>query len=128
MRRNRHKFKYKASVLKVACDEKVKYHEGRLSFWKDEQKKAAAKAKDAGVEIREYEVTGGVNVDVVVDPSVVNRLNECKNKIRRHQEKIEEYTQEAAAYGSQPPGTLYTLDPEDVVHFGIKVVKQTNEG
>ena len=119
MQRNSHLFQFSASRIHDAARAEAEYHAGRITFWKDEQEKAIAKAKEAGVEIREYDVTGGKNVEVVLDPSVSNRLQQCSNKIRSHQEDADRFQIEADAYGSQQEGKFYEMDPDDVVHFRL---------
>ncbi len=119
MKRNSHLFQFSASQIHDAAKAEAEYHVQRTAFWKEEQKKAIAKAKEAGVEIREYDVTGGTNVEVVLDPSVSNRLQQCANKIRSHQGEADRFQIEADAYGSQMAEKYYEVDPDDVVYFRL---------
>ena len=118
MNRNSHLFQFSAAAISHAASREAKYHDERIAFWFNEQTKPIAQAKEAGVEVREYEVTGGVNVDVVIDPTVSKRLSECASKIKSHQQAKDRFLIEAAAYKSQVD-LLYELDPDDVVYFRL---------
>src|SRR5689334_14627592 len=102
MKRSEHTFQFLGQQISDAAKAEHHYHAGRLEFWKAEQDKAADKARESGVEIREYDVTGGKRVDVVLDPTVASRLQECANKINSHRAAADRFSMEAAAYGTQP--------------------------
>lgn len=118
MKRGEHLFQFTGKQVSAAATAEYGYHADRITFWKDEQQKAIAKAKAAGVEIREYEVTGGKRVDVVLDPTVATRLGECANKITSHRTAADRFQIEAAAYGTQSE-RMYELQPDDVVYFRL---------
>ena len=118
MKRNEHLFQFNGKQIAEAARGEHEYHERRLDFWKGEQQKAIAIAKEAGVEVNEYDVTGGKRVDVVIDPSVGQRLNECANKIQKHNSAADKFQIEAAAYGTQPE-RAYELHPDDIVYFRL---------
>ncbi len=118
MERLKHLFQFDAGQIGKAAMAEATYHHARVGFWKAEQEKAIVKAKEAGVEIREHDVTGGKSVEVVVDPTVSNRLTVCANKIRTHQEAADRFVIEADAYDSQNT-RVYDLDPDDVVYFRL---------
>ena len=73
--------------------------------------------EDKGV--REFDVTGGKKVEVVIDRTITKRLSECASNIDNHRRWANRFRIEADAYGTQPPGREYDLDPEDVVYFRL---------
>jgi hypothetical protein len=118
MKRSEHTFQFLGKQIGVAAQTEADYHRDRVEWWKSEQDKAIEKAKAAGVEIREMDVTGGKRVDVVLDPSVQSRLSECASKINSHRQAHDRFQIEAAAYASQPD-RAYELHPDDIVYFRI---------
>jgi hypothetical protein len=94
------------------------YHRRRIEFWEAEQTKAVEKARSAGVEVREYDVTGGKRADVILDPSVSTRLTECANKLYHHRKAADDFQIQAATYGTQAERT-YELHPDDVIYFRL---------
>lgn len=118
MKRNEHLFQFTGKQISGAADAEAKYHLERLEYWKGEQDKAAAKAKTAGVEVREYDVTGGKRVDVVLDPTVSTRLQECANKIASHRKAADQFRIEAITYGTQAERS-YELHGDDVIYFRL---------
>ena len=59
MKRNEHTFQFTGKRIAEAAAAEADYHHERLGHWLAEQEKAIAKAKAAGIEVREYDVTGG---------------------------------------------------------------------
>lgn len=118
MKRSEHLFQFTGLQISAAASAECEYHRERIVFWEAEQTKAVEKAKSAGVEVREYDVTGGKRADVILDPSVSNRLTECANKLHSHRRAADEFQIEAACYGTQPERS-YELHPDDVIHFRI---------
>lgn len=118
MKRNEHIFQFAGQQISAAAALEHQYHVGRVDFWTAEQEIAIAKAKESGVEIRELDVTGGKRVDVILDPTIGGRLQECANKIHSHQAAADRFQIEAAAYGTQPDRS-YDLHPDDVIYFRL---------
>jgi len=118
MKRNGHTFQFSGTLIGSAATAEHKYHTERVTYWKAEQEKAITQARAAGIEIREQDVTGGKRVDVVIDPTVGIRLQECANKIASHQQAADRFQIEAAAYGTQPDRS-YELEPDDIIYFRL---------
>lgn len=116
MKRGEHTFQFPGKAISESALAMAQYHERRIEWWKNEQQQAIETAKAKGVEVRELPVTGGTRVDVVIDPSVQMRLNECASKINQHQAAADRFNIEALAYGTQPD-RVYELQPDDVVYF-----------
>lgn len=118
MKRGEHTFQFSGEQISKAAHAEWGYHAQRLKFWHAEQEDAVAKAKAAGVEVREQPVTGGRRVVMVVDPQIQDRLNLCGNKIDVHRNAADRFQIEADAYGTQPT-RAYELHPDDVVYFRL---------
>lgn len=118
MKRNGHEFQFNGKQIADAATVERDYHRERLAWWQAEQEKATALAKEKGVETREYDVTGGKRVDIILDPNVQTRLTECSNKIYAHRMAADRFQIEAAAYGTQTE-RVYQLDPDDVIYFRL---------
>jgi hypothetical protein len=105
----------------MGAQTKLQYHEGRLRYWQGEREIAKEAVQHAGFKVVEYEVTGGKDVQVQVDPAPVQRLNQCNMKIREHQPKIKEYRQWVATLATQltSPPTKIDLTMEDALYFGL---------
>lgn len=118
MKRATHLFQFTGKGIGEAAAAEAEYHKGRVAWWKTEQDKAIVLAKAAGVEVREHDVTGGENVQVVIDPTVQSRLNECASKISSHRRLADDFTIQAACYATQS-AVFYDLDPDDVNYFRL---------
>jgi len=69
-------FSYRVGDVLDGARSKLAHHAERIQFWQAEREKAVAAVKDAGFEVREYEVTGGKDVQVVVDQTLQSRLSQ----------------------------------------------------
>lgn len=118
MKRNEHTFQFNGTQVSEAAWAEYKYHMERRDHWKAEQEKAITRAKSAGIDVREYDVTGGKAVNIVVDPEVSSRLTTCANKINSHRAAADRFQVEAAAYATQAERT-YELQPDDVLYFRL---------
>lgn len=118
MKRNEHLFQFTGKQIADAAQAEHQYHCGRVDWWKKEQGNAIEKAKAAGVEVREHDITGGKAVSVVLDPSVQSRLLDCSNKINSHRSAADQFQIQAAAYATQADRT-YELHPDDIVYFRL---------
>lgn len=118
MKRNEHLFQFTGKQISEAARAECEYHTKCAIWWKAEQERAILKAKSAGVEVREYEYTGGKGVQVVLDPTVDSRLHKCAQKITAHQKAADDFQIQAACYGTQTERT-YELHPDDVIYFRL---------
>lgn len=118
MKRQEHVFQFLGREISYAARKEHDYHQQRLEYWRAEREKAVATAKTAGFEVREYEVTGGKNANIVIDPEVTARLNVCLAKISSHHKAADVFQIEAAIYGEQA-GRTYELHIDDVVYFRL---------
>lgn len=118
MKRSEHLFQFTGKQVSAAARAEHLYHAERLTYWRAEQELAITKAKATGIDVREYEVTGGKQVNVVVDPEVTNRLNICASKMNSHRAAADRFQIEADCYGTQPD-RAYEMHPDDVVYFRL---------
>lgn len=118
-KRKEHTFRFTAKQIAEAAGTEAKYHDERAAWWNGEYEKAAVLAKEKGVEIRHYPVTGGNRAQVVVDTTLSNRLEEAARKRSDHQQKAERYKVDSAVYASQPAEEPYQLDGDDVMYFRL---------
>jgi hypothetical protein len=116
--RDKIQFSYTGHVLAQACAGRRAHHEGRREFWAAELEAAKAAFREAGVEFREHQVTGGTRLSAVMDPERQRRLDECQGKVTEHQQKTEEYDRWYRGFQANQ-GPHFTLDPEDIAYFGL---------
>jgi hypothetical protein len=117
-KRASHLFQFAGKRISTAAERESEYHAERLKFWTAEHRQAIDKARAAGLEVHEYPVTGGVRAEMVVDPTLQGRINECANKIHLHRKMADQLQIESACYGTQPE-RMYELEPDDVVYFRL---------
>lgn len=118
-KRNEHTFQFAAGAISAAATSEYDYHKERIAFWTEERTKAIEAAKEKGVEVREYPVTGGVRAEMVIDASLQGRINEASGKIHLHQSAADRFQVEAAAYATQLHTKVYELQPDDVLYFRL---------
>jgi len=118
MKRQEHLFQFTGKQISRAARTEHDYHIERMEWWKIEQKKAIEATKEKGVEVREYDITGGKAVQVITDPSLSMRLTDCANKLNSHRKAADDFKIQADCYGTQPERT-YELQPDDVIYFRL---------
>jgi hypothetical protein len=118
MKRGEHTFQFSGSAISNAAKAEFDYHSMRTAFWRDQHGKAVDAAKAKGVEMREFAVTGGTRAELVLDPTLQTRINECASKINSHRAAADRFQIEAAAYATQADRS-YELHPDDVVYFRL---------
>ena len=119
MKRDEWLFRYTVADLRSAAKARLAHHRERRQWWDDEYKAAAQKAKEAGVEVREYDVTGGKNAQMVFDPALQGRINECSQKRESHRKRAEEFAQWVAVLESQPGALTFDVNMDDALFFGV---------
>lgn len=117
--RKTHSFQFNAKQIAAAAKLEAAYHLERAAWWNAEHEKAMTAARAAGVQVREYQVTGGKRAELMFDPSHADRLTEASNKRKWHQDAADLLEVEAASYATQLEGTVYALDHEDIQHFRL---------
>jgi len=116
--REKLQFDYTGEALAVACEKKRDHHKDRHAYWTAELEAAKEAFRSAGVEIREYPVTGGTRLQGVIDPSVQQRMDECHKKVDEHDRKREEYDRWARGFRANAEAH-FALDPDDIAYFGL---------
>jgi len=118
MNRTTHRFQFSGRQISDAATREAEQREERVAWWTTEYERAVVEAKEAGVTVREYDVTGGKRAAIGIDTRLTARVDEAYAKRRAHQEKADQYRIEAASYGTQPDRT-YELDSDDVMHWRL---------
>lgn len=116
--RRQWRFAYQAGKLVQPADGKREHHQFRARWWQGELEKAEKDLRQHGVEFREYQVTGGTQVNPVLDPTRQARVQECRQKVKDHEALADEYAIYARAFELNP-GAELELDAEDVKFFGL---------
>ena len=116
--RHEWKFSFTGQDLYSAADEKAVYHETRLEFWTAEFVMAEEKVKSTGVDVREYPVTGGNRLELVIDPTLQARYEECHKKLQMHEMMADEFDRYARAFELNVDA-LFDLDADDIRYFGL---------
>ena len=118
MKRNEHLFQFTGKQISEAARGEAEYHDQRIEFWIKEQRAAIDKAKEMGLEVTEYPVTGGVHAQMIINPTLQERITVCANKLQRHRKAADDLHIEAACYGTQAERS-FELHPDDVIHFRL---------
>lgn len=117
-KRTEHLFQFTGKQISAAAQAEYDYHMARIVFWREEGRKAVLAAKEKGVEVREYPVSGGMRTEMVIDTTLQGRINESAQKVYSHQSSADHFQIEAATYGSQPD-RAYELHGDDVIYFRL---------
>lgn len=114
-------FIYTVEEVANAAEAKAKYHAEREAFWEREKEEVVAAIRESGLEVRGHKVTGGERAEVVLDPTLAKRLDECQNKLTGHQSSGEEYRgwHSVLRVAVEREEDRLELDHEDVRYFGL---------
>jgi len=122
VKRSEHTFLFSAADISKAAKDEAEYHESRVAYWQEEYDKAVAIVEvTAGARVDRRPVTGGYEVDVVVDygdPAAYQQMRRSFQKINSHREEAETFRTDERVYGSQD-SRMYELDSADVHHFRL---------
>lgn len=109
------KFEYSADVLLQKTLQRITYHEQRLSFWKAEEAVADKNAK-ASATFKEYAITGGTRTELVIDPTLQSRLDECRRRLNHHRDYLKGYMAWRDVFEQNGTSKLI-LDVDDITYF-----------
>ncbi len=118
MLRNDIRFSYGGAVLATACRERKDHHDARLEYWRAELESAKAAYREAGIQIREHQVTGGTRLSGVIDTEREQWMNKCQEKVRAHESRAGEYGRWLRGFEVNS-GMFFDLDPDDIAFFGL---------
>lgn len=114
------KFRFTAKEVAEAVHRKVVHHASRLEFWQGEAELAEVKMRSEGIKLTAQPVTGGHRLQALIDPTIGQRMEECRSKIQEHERKREEYAAYLrAAQIAVEQGELLTVDVDDIRFFGL---------
>jgi hypothetical protein len=123
------KFPFGITDVRDAANVKASYHREREEYWALDVTEAEKELREKGVDLREFEATGGKQFQAVIDPARAQRLSEAKAKRDSHKAKAEQYEGFVAGLaklqgeaGVANNGTL-ELTIDDIAHFGLDAAK-----
>jgi hypothetical protein len=120
--RSDHSFQFPAATIAAAADAEAEYHRERRDYWRLELARSIERVREtARIDVREFSVTGGTRVDVVVDygdQASYKRMQEAQAKAAAHSEQAGRYELEARLYASQGD-RVYELDGDDVAFYRL---------
>lgn len=91
----------------------AKYHRLREEWWHTQAEDVKETIGVSGLEVREQPITGGMRHDIVIDPALIQRLNECETKSAGHRNKAEALERfQAFLSASHGPLTLTAADAD----------------
>lgn len=133
MQRNEWSVKYNGAELLVAAQEKLKFHEGRETWWKDKKDECLTRLKTEGVNVSETIVDelvksgyntvanahfGRYGPSVELDEKMVADLREAAGKVDEHKAKIKEFSAWVAMLERDPRETFYAAIDDYTFFFG----------
>lgn len=122
MKRLEHTFNFSAEIIAQAAREEAAYHKLRSAHWRERQQMALQTVETTiGAKIIQRPVTGGTEVDVIVDygdPEAWREYQLSTRKVVEHEDAAEGFDVDGRTYGSQQ-GRMYDLDVGDVQHFRL---------
>lgn len=118
MNRQNLKFEYTCRILLSFVQSKIDHEEERLVFWGGEYDQAKKLLKEAGAQFREQPITGGTRVEIVIDPLLQRRFDECATKVKEHENKLKQYERWKRVFRSNISETV-ELDMDDIEFFGM---------
>lgn len=118
--RNSWTFEYQVKEVLDACRARMKYHEERIAWWKNERDEVEKKLRDSGVTFNEPTYTGGARLEARLDDTLTSRLAECRTSVNWHENRYNDYEAfEEALFretAMDNPATLH-LTADDVNFF-----------
>ena len=121
MQRHEWKFTYPADVLVKACDEKIAFHNERLSVWQTQLEKTEEELKQRGITIDRSAVASSLSKTgrapmVMIDVELQRDLSECVAKEQHHKGMISQYDAWKQVLNSQGAAT-FSLHHDDWLFF-----------
>ncbi len=108
-----------AKELFVCCGERIAHHIKRRNWWAEQQAEADQTLRAKGIELRAQPVSGGNRTDIVLDPKMAARVQECENKVREHTNHVAKFRAFQAFMGSQNENDVFKLNVDDVLYFNF---------
>lgn len=118
MNRDKWLFEYRAGQVLAQAKKMLAWHEHRHAWWAGENETAVKTAKDRGMSVKEFQVSGGVQAQMQVDPLIQQRLNQTFSKMREHEARVGLYKMWCSALAENEDSKL-RLDAQDLEFFGF---------
>jgi len=92
----------------------------RADFWQAEHDNAELRLQSEGITLQHFDVTGGRRSEAKLDASLVNRVSECEQKLKAHQEAILRFRAYKSLFDMIHPEELVELNVDDVLYFNVR--------
>lgn len=102
--------------------EAVEYHETQVAWWREQQDEAERTLRSDGLTLRQQEVTGGRQVQAVLDPSLAQTLSLAEGKVAHHQKRVIEFLNWQDFFELGGENTMFVIGYEDVDYFRHEVL------
>lgn len=127
MLRSDWKFSYTGTQLAQGAQTKLKFHEGRIAWWKKHKEELIAQIKSEGIQVSEGAAMGYSNpkardyergAKVMVRNDLQEKLDECMEKLGHHTNKLRDYDGWLQVLTGNPE-TMLEADMDDwLFYFG----------
>lgn len=111
-------FPYRGRALSAGSARLAAWHREREEFHSAEADRLEIEVRGKGLELRERQVTGGVQFDAVLDPQVGAALADHRQRRDSHRQSAERFEAYAAAFDGDPERS-YHLTIDDVHYFAL---------
>lgn len=119
------RFGYSASEIRQAARKRAEYHEERTAWWQQQHGQAEQELRES-MQLREHQVTGGVQHAAVFDSEKQERLSQCRAKLEQHKRQAEEYRAWEAGMRTLASTNVW-LDVADIQFFGLHGYEEEDE-
>ncbi len=108
-----------AAALQGAAENRQRYHQQRAAWWAGEQSKAEKTLREKGIDIREYQQTGGARMQAILDPDLANRLSECQGKVKHHSTQSQMFVEWSRFFAAMPDSHSLDVEQQDFAFFHV---------
>jgi hypothetical protein len=113
-------FPYRGEDIAAAAQRQADYHQKRLDHWSAEADRLEEAVREGSVEVREQQVTGGVQFTAVLDQNLGAQLSTARSKRDYHRGRQRTFASYAAAFGAAgQTGMSHHLSIEDIDFFAL---------
>jgi hypothetical protein len=109
-------FIYPATEVSTACERLAEYHKHRWDFYDAQIKEIEPRFKNS-VQVREQQVTGGIQLTPVMDQQIANQLNLAKSKKDDHWLKYLRFKAYTGAFGKTTETVRLSIDDVEYFHL-----------
>ncbi len=118
-------FAYSIEELRQAAQAQLGRNQDRVSYWVQKKEEAEINLRENGVEFRDDQVTGGSQLNIMVDPDLRQRYDDARSKLRTYVNLVEEFERWLRVFHgldldvSSEVDETRELDVRDIEYFGL---------